>query len=46
MDPKFAPPRLGQYLAAVRQLDALARERYGKTVLALAVRWLLDRGKV
>ncbi len=45
-DPKFAPPRLGQYLAAVRQLDALARDRYGKTVLALAVRWLLDRGQV
>lgn len=46
IDPKFAPPRLGQYLAAVRRLDALARDRYGKTVLALAVRWLLDRGQV
>jgi aryl-alcohol dehydrogenase-like predicted oxidoreductase len=45
-DPKFAPRRLGQYLAAVRQLDALARERYGRTVLALAVRWLLERGEM
>lgn len=45
-DSKFAPPRRGQCLAAVRQLDALARERYGKTVLALAVRWLLDHGNV
>ncbi len=42
-DPKFKQPRLGQYLAAVRQLDAFARERYGKNVLALAVRWILDR---
>jgi aryl-alcohol dehydrogenase-like predicted oxidoreductase len=45
-DPKFSPPRFGQYLAAVERLDAFARDRYGKTVLSLAVRWLLDRGKV
>jgi len=45
-DPKFRQPRLGQYLAAVERLDRFARERYGKTVLALAVRWLLDRGKI
>ena len=43
-DPKFKQPRFGQYLAAVQALDALARERYGKTVLALAIRWILDRG--
>ncbi|ACS43702.1 aldo/keto reductase [Methylorubrum extorquens] len=43
-DPKFQPPRLPQYLAAVRELDALARQRFGKTVLALAVRWVLDQG--
>jgi aryl-alcohol dehydrogenase-like predicted oxidoreductase len=43
-DPKFRQPRLGQYLAAVERLDRFARERYGKTVLALAVRWVLDRG--
>lgn len=43
-DPKFRPPRLGQYLAAVDALDKFARERYGKTVLALAVRWILDQG--
>lgn len=45
-DPKFVAPRRSQYLEAVRQLDALARTRYGKTVRALAIRWLLDRGKV
>ena len=43
IDPKFNPPRFAQYLTAARRLDAFARERFGKTVLALAVRWLLDR---
>ena len=42
-DPKFQPPRFAQYLDAVRRLDALARERFGKTVAELAVRWVLDR---
>lgn len=43
-DPKFRPPRFAQYLRAVAELKTLARERYGKTVLALAVRWILDQG--
>lgn len=43
-DPKFQGERLAQYLAAVRALDTLARERFGKSVLALAVRWVLDQG--
>jgi len=43
VDPKFQPPRFAQYLQAVARLDAYARERYGKTVLALAARWVLDR---
>jgi len=44
-DPKFADTRLrSRYLEAVRALDALARERYGRDVLSLAVRWVLDRG--
>ncbi len=42
-DPKFQPPRLQQYLRAVEQLDAFARETYGKRVLHLAVRWVLDQ---
>jgi aryl-alcohol dehydrogenase-like predicted oxidoreductase len=41
-DPKFQPPRFEQYLRAVTLLDRFARERYGKGVLALAVRWVLD----
>ncbi len=43
-DPKFQAPRFVQYLAAVARLDELARERYGKTVIDLAVRWNLDAG--
>ena len=46
IDPEFQQPRLKQYLAAVAALERLARERYGKTVLALAIRWLLDRGHI
>jgi aryl-alcohol dehydrogenase-like predicted oxidoreductase len=43
-DPKFQQPRLGQYLSAVAELENLAKSRYGKSVLALAIRWVLDRG--
>jgi aryl-alcohol dehydrogenase-like predicted oxidoreductase len=43
-DPKFQPPRFEQYLSAVRALQHFAAERHGKTILALAVRWILDRG--
>jgi len=41
-DPKFQPPRFAQYLEGVQQLDDLARKRYGKRVMDLAVRWVLD----
>jgi aryl-alcohol dehydrogenase-like predicted oxidoreductase len=43
-DPKFQPPRFEQYLMAVAELDRFARANFGKSVLALAVRWILDRG--
>jgi aryl-alcohol dehydrogenase-like predicted oxidoreductase len=43
-DPKFQPPRYAQYLAAVRRLDQFAHQHYGKRVIHLAVRWLLDQG--
>jgi len=41
-DPKFQVPRLAQYLAAVEKLDSFAQENYGKRVLHLAIRWILD----
>jgi len=43
-DPKFQQPRFAQYLAAVQRLDLLAQYRYGKRVIHLAVRWMLDQG--
>ena len=44
IDPKFQPPRLAQYLDAVRQLDELAKTRFDRRVIHLAVRWMLDQG--
>jgi aryl-alcohol dehydrogenase-like predicted oxidoreductase len=41
-DPKFQAPRFGQYLEAVKRLDHLAHERYARSILDLAVRWVLD----
>ncbi|MBS0961102.1 MULTISPECIES: aldo/keto reductase [Acetobacter] len=42
-DPKFQAPRFKQYLAAVEQLRALA-DKHGKSVMVLAIRWVLDQG--
>ena len=43
-DPKFQPPRLHQYLAAVERIMDHAQKNHGRSVLALAIRWILDRG--
>jgi len=43
-DPKFQPPRFQQYLAAAAALQRFAAERFGKSLLALAIRWILDQG--
>ncbi len=43
-DPKLQQPRFSQYLAAVQRLDQLAQERFGKRIIHLAVRWILDQG--
>jgi aryl-alcohol dehydrogenase-like predicted oxidoreductase len=43
-DPKFQAPRFAQYLAAVERLDQLAKQRFGKSVIHLAIRWMLDQG--
>ena len=42
-DPKFQQPRFDQYLAAVNELEQFAQDRYGKHVLDLAIRWVLDQ---
>jgi aryl-alcohol dehydrogenase-like predicted oxidoreductase len=44
VDPKFQPPRYAQYLSAVGQLEQLAQRLYGRRVIQLAVRWMLDQG--
>ena len=44
VDPKFQGERFQQYLAAVEELKRLAEDRFGKSVLALALRWVLDQG--
>jgi aryl-alcohol dehydrogenase-like predicted oxidoreductase len=45
-DPKFQTTRFAQYLQAVRLLDQFAQENYGKRVIHLAVRWVLDQPSV
>jgi aryl-alcohol dehydrogenase-like predicted oxidoreductase len=42
-DPKFQRSHFAEYLNAASRLDAFARENYGKRVIHLAVRWLLDQ---
>ena len=42
-DPKFQLPRFRQYVTAVERLDRFAQVNYEKSVIHLALRWLLDR---
>ena len=44
VDPKFKQPRFDQYLQAMQALQNLARERFSRDVLHLAVRYILDKG--
>lgn len=44
IDPKFQDPQFEQYLTAVDRLDQFAQEAYGRRVIHLAVRWILDQG--
>lgn len=42
-DPKFQAPHFVEYVNAADKLDAFARENFGKRLIHLAVRWLLDQ---
>jgi aryl-alcohol dehydrogenase-like predicted oxidoreductase len=42
-DPKFQRPHYQQYLRAVAELDRFAGENYGKRVIHLALRWVLEQ---
>lgn len=44
VDPKFKIPRYEQYLKCVSLLDDWAKQKYNKSVLSLAARWVLDKG--
>jgi aryl-alcohol dehydrogenase-like predicted oxidoreductase len=44
IDPKFQAPQFQNYLQAVQALDHFAQTHYKKNVLALAIRWILDKG--
>lgn len=44
IDPKFAEPRYSDYLRSAKKLEKWALETYQKPLLALAVRWALDKG--
>ena len=42
-DPKFSAPRFQHYLNAVEKLEKFAHDSYGKHVIHLALRWVIDR---
>jgi aryl-alcohol dehydrogenase-like predicted oxidoreductase len=42
-DPKFQAPHFAEYLDAAKKLDEYARKHFAKSVIHLAVRWLLDQ---
>jgi aryl-alcohol dehydrogenase-like predicted oxidoreductase len=42
-DPKFRAPRFQHYLHAVEKLEKFAHDTYGKHVIHLALRWVIDR---
>lgn len=46
VDPKFQQPRYSQYLACVERLDQWVKSKYQRTVLALAIRWVLDKASI
>lgn len=43
LDPKFKEPVYSEYLACVEKLSSLASKKYNKTILALAIRYVLDK---
>jgi aryl-alcohol dehydrogenase-like predicted oxidoreductase len=43
VDPKFQEPRFSQYMTAVERLTAFSLSQFGKSIVELAARWVLDR---
>ncbi len=44
VDPKFQEPRFSEYLRCTKKLEKWAKEKHNKSLLALAIRWVLDKG--
>jgi aryl-alcohol dehydrogenase-like predicted oxidoreductase len=43
IDPKFQAPKYESYLKATEELDKFAKQNYNKSVIHLAIRWILDQ---
>ena len=43
-DPKYKEPQFSQYLKATEELKAWVEKKYQRPLIALAVRWVLDKG--
>lgn len=43
-DPKFQEPHYSQYLKCVKRLQDWSNQKYQRPILALAIRWALDKG--
>lgn len=43
-DPKFKKPHFPQYLVCVGRLQQWVQDKYNRSLVALAVRWSLDKG--
>lgn len=44
MDPKFKEPQFSEYIAAAKALKKWAQEKYHRPLIALAMRWNIDKG--
>jgi aryl-alcohol dehydrogenase-like predicted oxidoreductase len=44
MDPKFQEPHFSEYLKCIEALKAWAQEKHQRSIIALAVRWVIDKG--
>lgn len=44
IDPKFQMPHYSHYLKCVQELQNWVHQKHGRSVLALAIRWALDKG--
>ena len=44
MDPKFKEPHFSEYVQCAQALESWVQDKYKQPLIALAVRWVLDKG--